>query len=291
LRRAAGGDTFCTMKAEPAGGPAAGTIVLVGCGQMGGAMLHGWLARGAAARFLVVEPAGPAAGLADAAAISWHRAAADLPEDAAPAAIVFAVKPQVIDDVLPPYRPVAGPHTLFLSIAAGTTIARLARHLGAEAAIVRAMPNTPAAIGRAITVACPNTRVDDGQRRLCEGLLAAIGESAWVAEEALMDAVTALSGSGPAYVFLMIEALAAAGERVGLSAELALRLACATVAGSGELALRSDRSPARLREAVTSPGGTTRAALDVLMADPGGLPQLIERAVAAATRRSRELAG
>jgi pyrroline-5-carboxylate reductase len=288
LRRRTRDDTFAAMTAQD---HKAGTVVLVGCGQMGGAMLRGWLARDAAEHFLVVEPAGPAPGLTDAPAISWHRAAADLPAAADPTAVVFAVKPQAIDDVLPPYRRFARPETLFLSIAAGTTIARLARHLGAAAAIVRAMPNTPAAIGRAITVACPNSQVGAAQRQLCEALLAAIGDSAWVADEALMDAVTALSGSGPAYVFLLIEALAGAGERVGLPADLALRLARATVAGAGELALRSPEPPARLREAVTSPGGTTRAALDVLMADVGGLPQLIERAVAAATRRSRELAG
>jgi len=151
------------------------------------------------------------------------------------------------------------------------------------------MPNTPAAIGRAITVACPNPRVTPPQRDLCDALLAAIGESTWVEDEALMDAVTAVSGSGPAYVFLLIEALAAAGVKVGLPADLALRLARATVAGSGELARLSPEIPARLRENVTSPGGTTRAALDVLMAE-NGLEPLFERAIAAATARSRELA-
>ena len=271
------------------GGTRAGTIVLAGCGQMGAAMLRGWLARGAAARFEVVEPAGAPAALAGSAGIGWHRAAAELPAGLAADAVVFAVKPQVMDDVLPPYRRLVGPQTLFVSIAAGKTIAGIARHLGTDAAIVRCMPNTPAAIGRAITVACPNARVAAAQRALCEALLAAIGESAWVEDEALMDAVTAVSGSGPAYVFLLIEALAEAGRRVGLPQDLALRLARATVAGSGELARQSPEPPARLREAVTSPGGTTRAALDVLMAE-GGLPDLLERAVAAAAARSRELA-
>ncbi|HTV46797.1 MAG TPA: pyrroline-5-carboxylate reductase [Stellaceae bacterium] len=279
------------MTAPAADRAKAATIVLVGCGQMGGAMLRGWLAGNAAAACLVVEPAKVPEDLADARDVSWFSGAGELPDVVAPDAVVFAVKPQVIDDALPPYRRFVRPQTLFLSIAAGTTIARLAHHLGAGAAIVRAMPNTPAAIRRAITVACPNAQVGDGQRRLCDRLLAAIGESTWVADEALMDAVTAVSGSGPAYVFLLIEALAAAGERVGLSADLALRLARATVAGAGELALRSPDPPARLREAVTSPGGTTRAALDVLLGEAGGLPQLIGRAVAAATRRSRELAG
>jgi pyrroline-5-carboxylate reductase len=277
------------MSAASVPAPAkAGTLILVGCGQMGSAMLRGWLARGAAERFVVVEPAGAPAALAETAGVEFHRAANDLPADLAPDAVVFAVKPQLIDAVVPAYRRWVRPQMLFLSIAAGTTIAGLSRHLG-EAAIVRCMPNTPAAIGRAITVACPNHRVGAAQRQLCDALLAAIGDSAWVEDEALMDAVTAVSGSGPAYVFLLIEALAEAGARVGLPADLALRLARATVAGSGELAWLSPEPPARLRENVTSPGGTTRAALDVLMAE-NGLAELLARAVAAATARSRELA-
>ena len=277
------------MSAASAPAPAkAGTIVLVGCGQMGSAMLRGWLARGAAERFLVVEPAGAPAALADAAGVTFYRAADDLPAGLLPDAVVFAVKPQLIDAVVPAYRRWVRPQTLFLSIAAGTTIAGLARHLGA-AAIVRSMPNTPAAIGRAITVACPNPRVGAAQRELCDALLAAIGDSTWVEDEALMDAVTAVSGSGPAYVFLLIEALAEAGVGVGLPADLALRLARATVAGAGELARLSPETPTRLRDNVTSPGGTTRAALDILMAE-NGLAPLLERAVAAATARSRALA-
>src|SRR5438270_7023719 len=264
------------------------TLVLVGCGQMGSAMLRGWLAREAAANFIVVEPAGLPASFAAAGNVAWHRAVDELPDGMVPDAVVFAVKPQIIDEVLPAYRRWAQPQTLFLSIAAGKTIAGIGRHLG-DAAIIRTMPNTPAAIGRAITVACANPRVTAGQRRLAEALLAAIGDSAWVEDEALLDAVTAVSGSGPAYVFLLIEALAEAGERVGLPADLALRLARETVAGAGELARLSPESPARLRENVTSPGGTTRAALDVLMAE-NGLPALMQRAVAAATARSRELA-
>jgi pyrroline-5-carboxylate reductase len=265
-----------------------GTLLLVGCGQMGSAMLRGWLARRAAGRYFVVEPAGSHASLADASGIGWHHAADELPDGLEPDAVVFAVKPQIIDAVLPDYRRWAASRAVFLSIAAGKTIAGIARHLG-DAAIVRAMPNTPAAIGRAITVACPNSRVTAAHRRLCEALLSAIGESTWVEDEALMDPVTAVSGSGPAYVFLLIEALAAAGEQAGLPADLALRLARETVAGAGELARVASEPPARLRENVTSPGGTTRAALDVLMA-ADGLSALLERAVAAATARSRELA-
>jgi len=258
----------------------AGTLVLVGCGQMGSAMLRGWRDRGAAERYIVIEPAGRHAALAGEVDVEWHAAADELSDGLGPDAVVFAVKPQIIDSVLPNYRRWAQPRSLFLSIAAGKTLAGIARHLG-ETAIVRAMPNTPAAIGRAITVACPNRHVTEAHRHLCDALLASIGESTWAEDEALMDAVTAVSGSGPAYVFLLIEALAAAGERCGLARE--------TVAGAGELARASSESPARLRENVTSPGGTTRAALDVLMAE-NGLPALMQRAVAAATARSRELA-
>jgi len=270
------------------GGAARRTLALVGCGKMGSALLRGWIAGGAAARFFVVEPAGAPAGFEGAAGVSWHQTPDELPDEPAPGAVVFAVKPQVIDEVLPGYRRWAGPDTLFVSIVAGKTIAGITRHLG-PAALVRTMPNTPAAIGRGITVACANARVTQTQRALCDKLLAAAGESAWVEDEALLDAVTAVSGSGPAYVFLLIEALAQAAEAAGLPPDLALRLARATVAGSGELARLSDESPAQLRENVTSPGGTTRAALDVLMAGDGLVP-LIRRAVAAAAARSRELA-
>jgi len=264
------------------------SLVLVGCGKMGTAMLRGWVAGGAASRFYVVEPEGQRAVFAPAPEIEWHTRVDTLPTELAPDAIVFAVKPQISDAVLPPYGRWTRPETLFVSIVAGKTLAGLARHLG-PAAVIRTMPNTPAAIGRAITVACANPRVSEEQRRLCDRLLAAIGESAWVEDEALIDAVTALSGSGPAYVFLLIEALARAGEAEGLPPDLALRLARSTVAGSGELARVSPESPASLRENVTSPGGTTRAALDVLMA-PDGLGPLIARAVAAAAARSRALA-
>ena len=267
---------------------AAGRLILVGCGKMGSALLNGWIAAGAARHFLVVEPEGPPPGLAGAPCVSWHRACEELPGDPPPDAVVFAVKPQVVDLVLPGYRRWAAPPTLFVSIVAGKTIGGIARHLG-DAALIRTMPNTPAAIGRGITVACANRRVTPAQRGLCDRLLAAVGETAWVEDEALLDAVTAVSGSGPAYVFLLIEALAEAGTAVGLPPDLALRLARATVAGSGELARRSEENPAQLRQDVTSPGGTTRAALDVLMA-PDGLAPLLARAVAAAAARSRELA-
>ena len=270
------------------GGASARCLVLVGCGKMGTAMLRGWIAAGVASRCVVVEPAGIPAGIETAAEIVWYSSPQGLPAELRPDAVVFAVKPQIADEVVPDYCSWARPETLFVSIIAGKTLAGLARNLG-HAAIVRTMPNTPAAIGRGITVACANPRVTVDQRQLCERLLAAIGESAWVEDEALIDAVTAVSGSGPAYVFLLMEALARAGEAEGLPDDLALRLARATVAGSGELARISKESPAQLRENVTSPGGTTRAALDVLMATDG-LEPLIARAVAAAAARSRELA-
>ena len=266
--------------------PLARPLLLVGCGKMGGALLAGWRERRIARRFLVVEPA--ATPFSAGAEVTRVATADELPADLDPAAVVFAVKPQAFDAVIPAYRRFAG-RTVFLSIAAGKTLASLARGLGASAPAVRAMPNTPAAIGRGIAVACANGAVDAAARALCDRLLATVGEVAWVEEEALLDPVTAVSGSGPAYVFLLIEALAAAGAEAGLPAALAMRLARATVAGAGELARLSDTPAATLREAVTSPGGTTRAALDVLMA-PDGLTPLLARAVAAATRRSRELA-
>jgi pyrroline-5-carboxylate reductase len=263
------------------------TLLLVGCGKMGGALLDGWLKRRSAGRILAVEP-NPGAARA-VTGVSFFPSSDALPQDAAPTVVVLAVKPQAMDTVLPAYRRYAAHGTVFLSIAAGKTLGYFARHLGAAAPVVRAMPNTPAAIGRGIAVACANAAVTARQRALAEALLAAVGEVGWVEEETLLDAVTAVSGSGPAYVFLLIESLAAAGVAAGLPAELAGRLARATVAGSGELALRSPEAPATLRENVTSPGGTTRAALDVLMA-ADGLEPLMIRAVAAAARRSRELA-
>jgi len=272
-----------------AAAPAIPALLLVGCGQMGGALLRGWRARHLAERHVVVEPGPGAAAFANQPDVIAVAAADQLPPDLKPDAIVFAVKPQLMGEVLPAYRRFAGGGTLFLSIAAGKTLGFFARQLGAAAPVVRAMPNTPAAIGRGIAVACASRAVAAAQRALAERLLGAVGEVGWVDDEALIDAVTAVSGSGPAYVFLLIECLAKAGVAAGLPAELAMRLARATVAGSGELARRSAEPAARLRDSVTSPGGTTRAALDVLMA-PDGLESLLTRAVLAAARRSRELA-
>lgn len=266
------------------------TLLLVGQGKMGGAMLAGWLAAGSVARVAVVEPRADAGEAIADFRVTIHRTVDDLPGDFVPDTVVLAVKPQVMAAVAPAYARFAGPGTVFLSIAAGKSIAFFQNLLGERAAIVRAMPNTPAAIGRGITVACANASVTPDQAQRCEALLAAVGEVGWVTDEALIDAVTAVSGSGPAYVFLLIEALAAAGAAAGLPEALSMRLARATVAGSGELARLSADSAEQLRRNVTSPGGTTEAALRVLMAE-GGLEALMAKAVAAAVARSRELAG
>lgn len=271
------------------------TALLVGCGKMGGALLSGWLARGTAgddAPVIIIEPASAAtAAFRAKPGITVVDDAKDIAAGVAPRVVVFAVKPQGMEKVVPAYRRFVSPATVFLSIAAGRPIAFFERHLGDAAAVVRTMPNTPAAIGRGISVACGNGHVLPEQRELCGRLLSAVGEVAWVDDERLLDPVTAVSGSGPAYVFLLVEALAAAGEAAGLPAELAMRLARATVAGSGELLHQAHDPAEQLRRNVTSPGGTTAAALDVLMAKRGGLAALLKRAVAAATRRSRELAG
>jgi pyrroline-5-carboxylate reductase len=271
-------------------GPALSTLLLVGCGKMGGALLRGWLERGVAQRYLVVEPGPGAESFRGRSGVETLAAAAALDPGFVPDAIVLAVKPQVMAAALGDYRRFAGGDSLWLSIAAGQTLGLFARALGESAAVVRTMPNTPAAIGRGISVACAGPRVTSAQRGVAERLLAAVGEVAWVEDEALIDAVTAVSGSGPAYVFLLIECLAKAGIAVGLPAGLAERLARATVTGAGELARLSPETAAQLRENVTSPGGTTRAALDVLMAKDG-LEPLLTRAVLAAAKRSRELSG
>ena len=263
-----------------------GTVVLAGAGKMGGAMLSGWLAQGLAAKSVaVIEP-----HLSDDIRALAARGVRLNPsaKDAGPvAAFVIGLKPQAFREAGPVLKPYAGPSTLVVSIMAGTTIASIAEVCGGS--IVRAMPNTPAAIGRGITVAVAAKNVGPAQRAVADHLLRATGSVEWVEDESLMDAVTAVSGSGPAYVFLLAEELARAGVAAGLPEELATKLACETVAGSGELLHRSDLSAATLRQNVTSPGGTTAAALDVLMG-ADGLKSLMTRAVAAATRRSKELA-
>jgi pyrroline-5-carboxylate reductase len=261
-------------------------VLLVGCGKMGGAMLRGWLARGLE-RAVVIEPQPAQLGdLAKDPRLAIFADAAGLPEALQPTALVLAIKPQSMDTALGSYRALAGA-TVTLSIAAGKTLSYLGRHLGAVP-IVRAMPNLPASIGRGMTVAVANPQVTPPQRALAEWLLAACGDVAWVDEEQLLDPVTAVSGSGPAYVFLLIETLARAGEHAGLPPELAMRLARTTLFGAADLAEAASESAATLRANVTSPGGTTQAALEVLMGKEG-LQPLFDRAIQAATRRSREL--
>jgi pyrroline-5-carboxylate reductase len=269
-----------------------GHLVLLGAGKMGQAMLDGWLARGLDPRKVVVlEPQpGKAVKALKRRGLKLNPEAKDKAEPAPATAIVIAVKPQTAPQALSALAPYVSKGTLVLSIMAGRTIRFLQDAMPAGTAIVRAMPNTPAAIGRGITVAVPNGRVSVRQRRQATDLLAAMGAVEWVRDEALMDAVTAVSGSGPAYVFLLAEAMAKAGVAAGLPAALAARLARETVAGSGELLQRSGIDAATLRQNVTSPGGTTAAALDVLMG-PGGFDELLTRAIAAAARRGRELAG
>ena len=268
-----------------------GTLLLAGAGNMGVAMLAGWLEGGLSpAQIVVQDPSPPPRGkeLLAKHGITARPTIASLP--APPAVIVVAVKPQVMDEVFPPLAKLAGKNTVVLSIAAGRTIAGFEKHLPKGTAVVRSMPNTPAAIGRGITVGVANAHVTPVQRAACDALLRAVGEVAWVDDEGLLDAVTAVSGSGPAYVFYLSECLAEAGIKAGLAPELAQKLARCTVAGSGELLHRSDLAADTLRQNVTSPGGTTFAALQVLMAENDGLAKLMREAVAAATRRSRELA-
>jgi len=255
---------------------------------MGSAMLDGWLARGFKPRQITVIEPHP--GKAVKALARRGLKLNPKGKNAEASAIVIAVKPQTAPEAVPPIAGYVGASTLVLSIMAGRTIASLEKSLPPGAAIVRAMPNTPAAIGRGITVAFANAGVSTRQRKQASKLLAAIGKVEWISDEALMDAVTALSGSGPAYLFLLAEAMASAGIAAGLPPALATRLARETVAGSAELMYRSQLDVATLRENVTSPGGTTAAALDVLMG-PDGFDHLLTQAIVAATRRSRDLAG
>lgn len=264
-----------------------GDLLLVGCGKMGGAMLEGWLARGlSAADVVVAEPVDAlrprTPGLF---AVGSTSDVAKTPE-----IVVLAVKPQSMDGVLPDLRRFADEGAVFLSIAAGKTLKYFASHLGAGAKVVRSMPNTPAAVRQGITVATAAGGVSEAEKKRCHQLLEAVGQVVWVDDEALMDPVTALSGSGPAYVFLLVEAMAAAGAKLGLAPDMAMQLARATVAGSGELLKQSSEPASQLRVNVTSPGGTTAEALKVLMAADGIQP-VFDKALAAASRRSKELAG
>ncbi|MCW5771725.1 MAG: pyrroline-5-carboxylate reductase [Rhodospirillaceae bacterium] len=272
---------------------AAGGVLLVGCGKMGGALLNGWIEAGRAPHSIcIVEPddvafANTVASLPD--GIGHVKSPHDLSGAYRPSVVVLAVKPQIMDEVAPSFRRFAQEGAAILSIAAGRTIDYFQDALGKRAAIVRAMPNTPASIGRGISAAIANAYVTAEHHALCNELLTAVGEVVWVRDEEQMDAVTAVSGSGPAYVFLLAECMAKAGEEAGLPPALAAQLARATVAGAGAMLLVSPEEPGKLRKNVTSPGGTTEAALKVLMA-PDGLAPLLVKAVAAAAKRSHELA-
>ncbi|MEL7093236.1 MAG: pyrroline-5-carboxylate reductase [Pseudomonadota bacterium] len=261
---------------------AARGIVLIGCGKMGSAMLRGWLAGGLPAQTVWVRDPAPTEWLQS----TGVHINADLPAD--PAVLMLAIKPQMMATALPDLSQAAASDTMILSIAAGTPISAFEATFGADTPIVRAMPNTPAAIGQGITAICANIA---GQAYMDEAqaLLSAIGDVVRLAGEHQIDAVTGVSGSGPAYVFHLIETLAAAGVAQGLPDDLAMQLAKATVAGAGALALQAEEDPGQLRVNVTSPNGTTQAALEVLMNEHDGFPALLARAVAAATTRSQEL--
>lgn len=262
-------------------------ILLVGVGQMGGAMLRGWLNQGVAPSRIAVREPHPSPDMAQ--LLAERKIASEFAQGTQPDILVLAVKPQIMDEVLAEAAPLAGPETVILSVAAGRTVASIAGAFPQPMAIVRSIPNLPAEIGRGITAAYANAQVTPSQKAISDTLLGAVGEVAWIEDESLIDAITAVSGSGPAYVFHLTECLAAAAEAQGLAPDLAMQLARSTVTGAAELMHRSPLSAAQLRENVTSPKGTTAAALAVLMEEPG-LRDLMLRAVDAAAKRSRELA-
>ncbi|NTF08070.1 pyrroline-5-carboxylate reductase [Agrobacterium rubi] len=265
-----------------------GPLVLIGAGNMGGALLSGWLKKGVTGSSIIVIDPGPSDAMKSVIAEAGATHVTEAPKDTIAGILFLAIKPQLMDVVLPSLRSLVGPQTVVVSIAAGTTLSGIEAHLGKNASI-RAMPNTPAMVGRGVTGAYANTSVNEPQRALVETLLKVSGPVEWVATEADIDAVTAVSGSGPAYVFYLVECMAEAGRKLGLPADLAMRLARETVAGAGELLHQSPEEASRLRKNVTSPGGTTAAALSVLMADDGMQP-LFDKAIAAAQKRANELA-
>lgn len=267
-----------------------GPLLLVGCGKMGGALLRGWLERGIRGKdVFVVDPAPRGLEDVQGRGVTLVTAAGQLPPALQPGIVLLAIKPQFMDEALPAYRRFAKPGTVFLSIAAGRTVMYLKGKLGADAQIVRSMPNTPAEVGRGMSVILKDAGIPAATLDLCGQLLSAVGKVGWIDEEDQINAVTAVSGGGPAYVFLLIECLAEAARAAGLPEDLAMQLARETVVGSGELAHRSAESATQLRQAVMSPKGTTIEALAVLMGPEGWQP-LITKAIAAATRRGREIA-
>ena len=267
-----------------------GPLVLVGCGKMGGALLRGWLSRGVPGKdVFVIDPNPRDLEDVQARGVMVVTKFEALPAGLKPGIVLLAIKPQFMDEALPTYRGFAEQGAVFLSIAAGKTVAYLKGKLGPKAIVIRSMPNTPAAVGRGMSVILRDPKVPVATQKLCGQLLSAVGEIGWIDEEDQINAVTAVSGGGPAYVFLLIECLAEAAKQMGLPPELCMKLARETVTGSGELARQSNESATRLREAVMSPKGTTLEAINVLMA-PDGLQPLMNKAIAAATRRGREIA-
>lgn len=263
-------------------------LLLIGCGKMGGAMLAGWLEQGLSPETVVVEPHAPSVA-AFAGRIRHVATIADIPAGFVPAAVILATKPQEAPNALPALAHLVNPDTVFLSIMAGKTVASIQSLLGGVPHVVRAMPNTPAAVRLGFTVAYAGLGVTAAQRELCNTLISAVGESAWVEQETLIDPVTAVSGGGPAYVFLLAEVMEQAAISQGLPPDLARRMARATVSGSGALLAASTEDASTLRINVTSPKGTTERALAVLMR-PEAWPAIMEEAIEAATARSRELA-
>jgi pyrroline-5-carboxylate reductase len=266
------------------------TLVLIGAGKMGGAMLEGWLRIGmnpAGISLIDPKPSDEMVALATEKGMVLNPAPGAI---ATAEVVVLATKPQMLDTAAPAVQAFIHPKTLLISILAGKTLGDLAARLPNATALIRAMPNLPASVQRGATAAAPGPGVSAAQRATADALLGSIGKVEWLDNENLIDAVTAVSGSGPAYVFHLVECLAAAGAAAGLPPEIAERLARATIEGAGEMLFQSSLSPATLRQNVTSPGGTTAAALEVLMADDG-LKPLMGRAVAAAKRRAEELSG
>lgn len=266
------------------------TVILLGCGKMGGAMLEGWLDQGIPKESIRVIEALPdhAQSLRDTYNVAVYDSVDQLEAGFPVDFVVLAVKPQMMDAALASTAAYANKAT-FVSVAAGKTIDYFQSHLGADAAIIRVMPNTPAAVRRGMSAAYANSNVSESHRLLCQDLLSAIGEVAWLKDEGLMDTVTAVSGSGPAYVFHLCEALSLAGQKAGLPQELADQLARVTLSGAGELLRQSPQPAAQLRQNVTSPNGTTQAGLEVLMAE-GALQNLMDQCVDAAKQRSIALA-
>ena len=270
---------------------AAAPVLLVGCGKMGSALLQGWLDEGLEPQdVFIVEPFADSLAQFKERGVTIVSEASDLSPGLAPSTLILAVKPQMMDEAAPVYRSLLSSRCLVVSIAAGKTIGFFEEIYGADTAIVRVMPNTPAAISKGISVLCANGSVSTDQKAAAEFLMSAVGLTDWIEDEDLINPVTALSGGGPAYVFLLVETLTEAGVKAGLSEALSKRLALHTVAGAGALAEQASEEPAQLRKNVTSPCGTTLEALNVLMAEDG-LQPLMTRAIQAATDRSRELAG